>query len=130
MEPTPNATDLLSNLEPWQLFALVGAFTGAGALLKVLLESVRSGFWKQALRVLSSAFWGTLAAILISDWLTLSPKSLLVLGTLLGWVGFEATLRNLSRWVSKKTDLNLEAPKPTRKKPRSNGKSPRRLNPK
>lgn len=124
MEPTPqHTTDLLSKLEPWQLFAVVGAFTSAGALLKVLLESVRGKFWKQALHVLSSAFWGTLAAVLVSDWLTLSPKSLLVLATLLGWVGFETTLRNLLRVVGKKADLNLEpSPKPTRKKPRS--KSP------
>lgn len=124
MEPTPNTPDLLSNLEPWQLFALVGAFTGAGALLKVLLESVRGGFWKQALRVLSSAFWGILGAILVSDWLTLSPKSLLVLATLLGWVGFEATLHNLLKWVGKKADLHLEPLKPTRKKPRSRSSNP------
>lgn len=124
MEPTPNTPDLLSNLEPWKLFALVGAFTGTGALLKVLLENVRGGFWKQALRVLSSAFWGILGAILVSDWLTLSPKSLLVLATLLGWVGFEATLRNLLKWVGKRADLNLEPPKPTRKKPHSKSSNP------
>ncbi len=123
MEPTPqNTPDLLSKLQPWQLFAVVGAFTGAGALLKVLLKSVRGRFWKQALRIFSSAFWGTMAAILVSDWLTLSPKSLLVLATLLGWVGFETTLSNLFRLVGKKADLNLEPAKPTRKKPRS--KSP------
>ncbi|GEM84304.1 hypothetical protein [Meiothermus hypogaeus] len=119
MEPAQSTTDLLSRLEPWQFFGVMGAFAVAGALLKVLVESVRSKFWKQALRVLSSAFWGTLAAILVSDWLTLSPKSLLVLATLLGWVGFEATLGNLLRLVGKKTDLKLEAPKPPRKKPRS-----------
>ncbi|GIW34446.1 hypothetical protein [Meiothermus sp.] len=118
MEPAPSTADLLSRLEPWQFFGVMGAFAATGALLKVLVESVRSKFWKQALRILSSAFWGTLAAILVSDWLTLSPKSLLVLATLLGWVGFEATLGNLFRLVGKKTDLKLEAPQPPRKKPR------------
>jgi hypothetical protein len=123
MEPTPqNTTDLLSRLEPWQLFVVVGVFTGTGALLRVLLKSVRGRFWKQALHVLSSAFWGTLAAILVSDWLPLSPKSLLVLATLLGWVGFETTLHNLFQVVGKKTDLKLEpTPKPPRKKSRSKG---------
>ncbi|MCX7784099.1 MAG: hypothetical protein N2318_10720 [Meiothermus sp.] len=122
MEPAQPTTDLLSKLEPWQFFGVICAFAAAGALLKVLVESVRGKFWKQALRILSSAFWGALATILVSDWLTLSPKSLLVLATLLGWVGFEATLGNLFRVVGKKTDLKLEAPKPPRKKPRS--KSP------
>lgn len=121
MEPAQPTTDLLSRLEPWQLFGVMGAFAATGALLKVLVESVRSKFWKQALRVLSSAFWGTLTAVLVSDWLTLSPKSLLVLATLLGWVGFEATLGNLFRVVGQKTDLKLEGPKPPRKK--SRGKS-------
>lgn len=119
MELAQPTTDLLSKLEAWQLLAIIGAFAGAGALLRFLVESVRSKFWKQALRILSSAFWGTLAAILVSDWLTLSPKSLLVLATLLGWVGFETTLGNLLKMVGKKTDLKLEAPKAPRKKTRN-----------
>lgn len=122
MEPAQPTTDLLSKLDPWQFFGVMGSFAATGALLKVLVESVQSKFWKQSLRILSSAFWGTLAAILVSDWLTLSPKSLLVLATLLGWVGFEATLGNLFRVVGQKTDLKLKAPKTPRKKPRS--KSP------
>ncbi|GIW26286.1 hypothetical protein [Meiothermus sp.] len=123
MEPTPPIPDLLSGLEPWQFIGLVAAFAATGALLKVLVESVRGKRWKLALRIVSSAFWGTLAVILVSDWLTLSPKSLLVLATLLGWVGFETTLGNLIRVMGKKTDLKLEAPRSSRKKPgKSSGK--------
>ncbi len=117
MDPTLPTPDLLAKLKPWPLVGVMAAFAATGALLKVLIESVKGGFWQQALRILSSAFWGTLAAILVSDWLHLSPKSLLVLATLLGWVGFETTLKNLLRVVGKKTDWKLEAPRP-RKKPR------------
>ncbi|MCX7601214.1 MAG: phage holin family protein [Meiothermus sp.] len=116
MEPKPSTLDFLARLEPWQFWGIIGLFAGAGALLRFLVESAQGPCWKRALRVLSSAFWGTLAALLVSDWLTLSPKSLLVLATLLGWVGSEVTLGQLLRAVGKKTDLKLEAPKSPRKK--------------
>jgi len=119
--PPLHTTDLIFTLEAWGFFGLIGAFAGAGALLRALIQKVGGRFWKQALRIHSSAFWDTQAAILVSDWLTLSPGSLLVLATLLGWVGYKTTLGSLSWVLSQKTDLDLLPTSRSSKRPRSEG---------
>ncbi len=89
----------------WQAFAQTLLFAGLGALLKLLVQSVRHRSWRRAVQLLASAFWGGMATLLISEWLEVTPKTLLVLATLLGWLGFETSLDFLGRLLEKRLGL-------------------------
>ncbi|MDX2006993.1 MAG: hypothetical protein SFU83_17285 [Meiothermus sp.] len=96
----------------WQLLLLTCGFAGVGALLKVLVESVRHRLLRRGVRILSSAFWGGMVVILLSEWSDFSPKTLLVLATLLGWLGFEATLSAATRLLEKLLGVGAERARP------------------
>ena len=95
----------------WQLLALTCLFAGLGALLKLMVESVKNPLLKRATGVLSSGFWGGMAVILLSELTEFSPKVLLVLATVLGWLGFEATLSALLKWLERITGLKQDKSK-------------------
>lgn len=92
---------------PWQALAQTLLFAGVGALLKVLVQAVRRRPWRRAVRVLASAFWGAMVALLVSEWLEVTPKTLLVLATLLGWLGYENSLQGVHNLLEK-SGLKLE----------------------
>jgi hypothetical protein len=104
------------NGEPplWQLLLLTCGFAGLGALLKLLVESVRNPLLGRGVRLLSSAFWGGMVVILLSEWSDFSPKTLLVLATLLGWLGFEATLNTVTKLLEKVLGISSERIKRTK----------------
>ena len=98
----------------WQLLLLTCGFAGLGALLRVLVEGVRNPLLRRGVRVLSSAFWGGMAVVLLSEWSDFSPKTLLVLATLLGWLGFEATLSAVTKLLEKVIGISAERIKRTK----------------
>ncbi|GEM87005.1 hypothetical protein [Meiothermus granaticius] len=84
----------------WSVFVSAALLALSGAVLRVLMESVRSEAWKRALQVLSSAFWGGLAAIFLASWLKVERSGLLAAAVLLGWVGYQAVLEALLKGIS------------------------------
>ncbi|MCL6526781.1 MAG: hypothetical protein K6T57_07825 [Thermaceae bacterium] len=81
----------------WSVFVSAALLALSGAVLRVLMESVRSEAWKRALQVLSSAFWGGLAAIFLASWLKVERSGLLAAAVLLGWVGTRPCSRPCSK---------------------------------
>jgi len=61
---------------------LILGFAGLFALLRAMVDRVRRRFWKQAVRVVSSALWGLMGALLVREWLEVSPRTLWVVGGL------------------------------------------------
>jgi hypothetical protein len=98
--PTVAPSCSFCQLSGWQFALMAVFFAGIGALLKMLLDSLQGG-WKKAIQVVSSAFWGGMTVILLSEWSGASPKTLLVLATLLGWLGFETTLNAVLKLLEK-----------------------------
>lgn len=90
---------------------LILGFAGLFALLRAMVDQVRRRFWRQAARVLSSAFWGFMGALLVRDWLEVSPRTLWVIAALLGWVGYEATVGMMLRLLESKGGVKLEGNK-------------------
>jgi len=105
-------TNMLLHLEPWQVFALTASFSTLSALLRALVDSARKGIWRKVGRVASSAFWGGMAAILLSEWLKLAPQTLVVVGALFGWVGYEATVSTLLGVLERKIGIKDSESKP------------------
>lgn len=93
------------DLSIWRAFSQVLVFAAIGALLRLLVQSVHHRYWKQAVRVLANVFWAAMATLLLSEWLEAHTRTLLVLATLLGWLGFEASIGLLSRVLEKRTGL-------------------------
>lgn len=84
----------------WQVFVSAALLALSGAVLRVLVDSVRGEGWKKALRVLSSAFWGGMAAIFLSAWLKMDRSGLLAAAVLFGWIGYETVLEAVLKVIS------------------------------
>lgn len=112
MNGETDTPSVLSHLQLWQAFALTAAFSAISALLRALVDGVRKGIWRKVWRVASSAFWGGMAAILLSQWLKVNPETLMVLGAVFGWVGYQATLSTLLRVIENRIGLKDSESKP------------------
>ncbi|MBF6596069.1 MAG: hypothetical protein IVW51_16720 [Thermaceae bacterium] len=81
----------------WQVFISAALLALSGAVLRVLVDSVQSLAWKKALRILSSAFWGGIAAIFLSGWLKMERSGMMAAAVMFGWMGYEAVLETVGR---------------------------------
>ncbi len=87
---------------------LILGFAGLFALLRAMVDRVRRRFWKQAVRVVSSALWGFMGALLVREWLEVSPRTLWVVAALLGWVGYDATVGMMVRLLERQGRVKLD----------------------
>lgn len=110
MNGETDTNSVLSHLQLWQTFALAAGLSAISALLRALVDGARRGIWRKVWRVTSSAFWGGMAAILLSQWLKVNPETLVVMGAVFGWTGYEATLSTLMQLLQAKAGLK-ESPK-------------------
>ncbi|RIH85317.1 hypothetical protein [Calidithermus roseus] len=77
--------------QDWTVYAWSGLVAAISALLRAGLDGAR-GHWRKVARVASSAFWGLFGAMLMAEWLELSPEATVAIGALLGWVGYESAV--------------------------------------
>lgn len=77
--------------QEWVVYAWCGLVAVISALLRAMLDGAR-GRWRKVARVASSAFWGLFGAMLLAEWLELSPEAVVAIGALLGWVGYESAV--------------------------------------
>lgn len=77
--------------QDWTVYAWCGLVAAISALLRAGLDGAR-GRWRKVARVASSALWGLFGAMLMAEWLELSPEAVVAIGALLGWVGYESVV--------------------------------------
>ncbi|RIH87728.1 hypothetical protein Mterra_01120 [Calidithermus terrae] len=80
--------------QDWTVYGWCGFAAAVSAVLRAGLDGAR-GRWRKVARVASSAFWGLFGSLLLAEWLELSPRAVVAVGALLGWIGYETTVGTL-----------------------------------